>query len=204
MKQILKVFKSISRLSPGLYAQLDEHAQYMPFKKGDLIKKAGQDCDNLYLIEKGIVKVYNYDYERQQCIWFKKENEFILQLHRVTGHIEGTKELGIQMLADGGLWAVPGQLILQFVTEFPEFSNHMSHLCLKEIIAIKEKVLLKISDDPTLRYDYLRKNMPDIFTRIEHTHLATFIGITVKEFLHLHNSHLYLSMSSIRHRKRKK
>lgn len=198
----MKVLKSIRRFSPELQRQLDEHAQCRSLKKGDLIKTIGQDLDELYFIEKGVVR--GYDPESQETLWFKKENEFIPQLQLIVAKMKTNKKLEIQMLEDGTLWVLPGSLVSRLVREFLEFNFHLTHLVVKEILLVEDNVRLERERDPSLKYDYLRQHAPDLFRRVDPVHLASFIGVTEKEFLHLHNSKLHLPMSSARHRKRKK
>jgi hypothetical protein len=74
----------------------------------------------------------------------------------------------------------------------------------KEILMVEDHDRLERERDPSLKYDYLRQHAPELFRRVDPVHLASFIGITEKEFLHLHKSDLHLPMLTVRHRKRKK
>lgn len=204
MNQLLKVFKSIRKLSPDLYGQLAQHAEYQSLKKGDLIKTVGEGCDTLYFIETGVVRGYMYKQESQETFWFKKENDFILQLELVVGKGKTNKELEIQMLEDGRLWMLSGSVVSRFVKEFTEFNFHLMHLIMKEAIMVRETVLLERRGDPSLKYDYLRQHAPDLLRRVDPRYLASFVGVTEKEFLHLHKSELHLPMSGVRRRRRKK
>lgn len=204
MNQLLKVLKSINKLSPGLYEQVDKHAQYQSLKKGDLIKTVGQDCDALYFIETGVVRSYMHKQKSQETFWFKKENEFIIQLELVMGKGKTNKALEIQMLEDGKLWVLSGNVVSLLVKEFPEFNFHLMDLIMKEALMVRENVDLERWGDPSLKYNYLRQHAPELLRRIDPIYLASFIGVTEKEFLHLHKSDLHLPMSGIRRRKRKK
>lgn len=68
----------------------------------------------------------------------------------------------------------------------------------------KEMTSLDRRGDPALFYDYLRQESPDLFTRVSHAYLASFIGISKKQFAHMHKSVLHMPMSHTCRRQRKK
>ena len=56
---------------------------------------------------------------------------------------------------------------------------------------------------PALFYDYLRQESPDLFARVSPPQLASFIGVSEKEFAHLHKSDQDIPMSFAHRRPRK-
>ena len=58
--------------------------------------------------------------------------------------------------------------------------------------------------NPAPFYDYLHQESPDLFTRVSHAQLASFIGVSEKEFAHLHKSDLHIPMTFTRRRPKKK
>lgn len=58
--------------------------------------------------------------------------------------------------------------------------------------------------NPALFYDYLGQESPDLFTKVSHAQLASFIGVSEKTFAHLHKNDLHIPMTLARRRPRKK
>lgn len=184
--------------------QIEAQAECRSLKKGDIIKKAGESFEGIYFIEKGVVRGYEYQGERPITFWFKKENEFILPLDLIGGKDEADKDLEMELLEDGVLWVLPGSVVSQLLKEFAIFHFHISELGVREIIVIQLQVRLEREKDASRKYDYLSQQKPDLFVRVSAAHLASFMGISEKEFLHLHKSELHLPHLTRRHRKRKK
>jgi CRP-like cAMP-binding protein len=201
MRQYSKVFKSIGRLPSDFYSELDQNAQCLSLKKGELIKTVGQHSDRLLFIEKGVVRGYLVEY--QDTYWFKKENHFIFLLQQFGSH-EIDKQVGIEMVEDGVLWDFTGSFVTQIQQKFPSVNFHLMNLLMDEINRIERMTSLERQRDPAMFYDYLRQESPDLFTSVSHAQLASFIGVSEKEFTHLHKSDLHIPMSSTRHRLRKK
>jgi CRP-like cAMP-binding protein len=195
MRQYSKVLKSIRKLPPEFYNQLDQNAQCLSLKMGDTIKKVGQECDCLLFIEKGVVRGYMQEYA--ETYWFKKENEFIFLLLQI-GNQKIDNQMGIEMLEDGIVWEFTGGFITRIEKEFLGINYHLMHLLVKEIMRNQELTSLERRGDPAHFYDYLRQESPDLFTRVSHAHLASFIGVSEKEFAHMHKSNLHIPMSFTR------
>ena len=196
MKQYSKVFKSIRNLPPGFYSQLDQNAQCLFLKKGDLIKTVGQDSHRLLFIEKGIVRGYLREYH--ETYWFKKENNFIFLIQ------ENDKQLGLEILEDGILWEFTGSSVTRIEREFPSFTFHLMYLLAEETTGIQQMTPLERRKDPVLFYDYLRQESQDLCTGVSPAHLASLIGVSEKEFAHLNKSDLHIPMTFARRRPRKK
>jgi len=132
----------------------------------------------------------------------KRENEFIFLLQQI-GNRKRDNQLGLEMLEDGILWEFTGGFITRIEKEVLGINYHLMHLLMKEIMRNEEMTSLESQGDPALFYDYLRQESPDLFTRVSHAHLASFIGISEKEFAHMHKSDLHMAMSIARRRPKK-
>jgi hypothetical protein len=58
--------------------------------------------------------------------------------------------------------------------------------------------------DSSVKYDYLRRQAPELFSRLPPADLASFVGVSEEKFLHLHKSDLHLPAKFKRHRRTKK
>jgi CRP-like cAMP-binding protein len=204
MNPFLHDLTTIRNLPRELYRQLDEQTERQEVKKGDLLKKAGEECDRLYFVGKGVARGYKYAPDGEVTFWFKKESQFILQPELIVSNDETNNALEIQMLEDGTLWVLPGTAVTRLVQEFLAFNYHLMHIIMREALLVRERVMMERQQDPTLKYDHLRGHEPELLGRVPAAYLASYIGISEKQFHHLRKSALHLPLSSKRHYPRKK
>jgi hypothetical protein len=203
MKQFSKVLQSIRRLPPEFHHQLEGHAQCLSLKRHDLIKSIGNEYDKLIFIEEGVVRAYWRTGESQETVWFKKENEFLLLMKSI-GDQEVDPDMEIEMATDGKLWEIPGVVLSRLVNEFLLFNYHLTDLMMRHIIMTRQLIFLERHKDSSVKYDYLRRQAPDLLSRLPPADLASFVGVSEEKFLHLHNSDLHLPAKFKRHRRTKK
>ena len=46
-------------------------------KKGEFIIEEGEICDKLYYIEKGLIRIYRIEGDKEITTWFTKEGDFV-------------------------------------------------------------------------------------------------------------------------------
>jgi CRP-like cAMP-binding protein len=197
MEQYVKVLKSYKRMAPELELSLRENVKQVIFRKNDVIQEEGVLCDHIYFIERGVVRGFFHEGRRQQTVWFKKENEFIISISEDINEPDNCT-MAIEALEDCLLWAFPVDLIDYLTKHFPEFNHHLMIMMMKDITKMKEHYRLYREELPSLRYDYLRRKSPDLFTRVPVKHLASFVGISEKAFEHMGQNNIHLKMSSRR------
>jgi len=203
MEQYMKVLKSYKRMALELELYLRENVKPVIFRKNDIIQKEGILCDHIYFIERGIVREFFYEGRNQRTVWFKKENEFIISLQNAFNK-SAEYAMFIEALEDCVLWAFPADLINHLTKHFVEFNNHLIIMMTKDMIKMEKNYKLNRKKELTsLRYDYLRQESPDFFTRVPVKHLASFVGISVKAFEHFGQNNIHLKMSSRRRVRRK-
>jgi hypothetical protein len=203
MEQFSKVLQSIRRLPPEFYRQLEKNAQCLSLERHGLIKAVGYEYDKLIFIEKGVIHAYWRTGESRDTAWFKKENEFLFLLKSI-GNQEINPDMEIEMLTDGKLWEIPGNVVSRLANKFHLFDYHLTHLMMRHIIMTEELTFLHRHKDGSVKYDYLRRQAPDLLSRLPPSDLASFVGVSEEKFLHLHNSDLHLPAKFKRRRRTKK
>lgn len=72
---IVFFLNSIYPISPSLKAYLIDKIKSCSFQKNELISKAGEVCNRLYLIKKGMVRGYFVSESTEITTWIDSENE---------------------------------------------------------------------------------------------------------------------------------
>ena len=179
-------------MAPELELYLRENVKPVIVRKNDIIQKKGAFCDHIYFIERGLVRGFSNEGRSQRTVWFKKENEFIISLQKIINKPRKSITV-IEALEDCVFWAFPADLIDYLTKHLIEFNHHLSIMMMNDMIKMEERYELT-----SLRYDYLRQESPDLFTRVPVRHLASFVGVSVKVFEHMEQNNIHLKMSSRR------
>jgi len=184
MEQYMKVLKSYKRMPREMEDRIRENVKPIRFPDATFIQKEGTFCNHIYFIEKGVVRIYHGERTTQ----FKKENEFIISnLEDVYGY----KAPGIEALEDITAWDFSPQMLEDTAEQFDLFHQHLNIMMMKDMKMITEiNSLVSSADAASLLYDYLRRQSPDLLDRVAPAHIASFLGVSEKVFLHMKSSNI--------------
>ncbi|TDS11920.1 Crp/Fnr family transcriptional regulator [Sphingobacterium paludis] len=157
--------------------QIVEKHEKMTFKKGDLLLREGQVSDCFYIVEKGIVRSYVYDYDGNDISTnFFCEDEIVIEVASIFHHIP-TQE-NIICLTDCILWRIQFDAFQDLFEKIPAVTEWgrawMSH----QLFLTKKRALDMISLSALDRYQQLLETKPQILHQAPLKHIATFLGIT--------------------------
>jgi CRP-like cAMP-binding protein len=140
--------------------QIVEKHEKMTFKKGDLLLREGQVSDCFYIVEKGIVRSYVYDYDGNDISTnFFCEDEIVIEVASIFHHIP-TQE-NIICLTDCILWRIQFDAFQDLFEKIPAVTEWgrawMSH----QLFLTKKRALDMISLSALDRYQQLLETKPD-------------------------------------------
>lgn len=85
--------KISERLSKSPYFFKESHSLFFDWllklafskkvRKGEFILEAGEICDKLYYIEKGLVRIYRIEGNKEITTWFTKEGDFVTTVNSI-------------------------------------------------------------------------------------------------------------------------
>jgi CRP-like cAMP-binding protein len=183
MEQYMKVLKSYKGMPPAMESFLQENIRAVVIKRNEIIQPQDPVFDHIYFIEKGIVRAFGYKRQQQLTYLFKKEI--------------------IEAIEDSVLWAFPGALIEQALDRFPEFNEHLRLMIMKEEGLMYRQFRLEHGGSLSDKYDYIRQTFPDFLKRIPPKYLASFRGISEKQFSRIHETNLHMKIPVTRRRRPK-
>jgi hypothetical protein len=147
------------------------------------------------------VRAFFYVKRKQDTLWFKKENEFIL-LPKVLFDNPETAEI-IEVLEDSIIWAFSAEFVKQLCDTFAEFHGHIGTMVMLDWVSSDRRIKLGRLPLGSDKYDWLRQHFPSLMDRAPVKHLAAFLGISEKEFRHLHKSKIKLHLALRKHKRDK-
>jgi len=105
------------------------------------------------------------------CTGFLQADDVLLPLERspVVIALEATQLHFISL--DDLLWTQ---------AHFPEFNAHTCELVLRHYLAAQERMLAFHHRPPLERYRWLLEHAPELILRVSHTHLASYMGMSLE------------------------
>lgn len=144
-------------------------------KKKEFILRAGEVCDHMIFVKKGLLRVYIEHEGREFNTWFVKEDEFVVSMNSYYYGIPSPEY--IQALEDSEVMLVKKNVyhtLLKANHKLSLFAINQMCLSLCEY-QMQCRTLRFMPADK--RYEFLNINKPDIISRLSQKHIASFIGV---------------------------
>ena len=173
---IILFLNSIYPLSPSLKNYLIQHLKSCSFEKNELISKAGEVCNRLYFIKKGMVRGYFISDSSEITTWIDTEDEVFTS---ITGFFRNQKsEEYIESLEKTHCDYLEYEDYKYCLNHFPEM-RHINRILLEEYYILAEhRVYLARIPNARKRLAFFMQYMkPQIMERIPRKHLASYLAI---------------------------
>lgn len=173
---IILFLNSIYPLSPSLKNYLVQHIKSCSFLKNQFICKAGEICNRLYFVKKGMVRGYFVSDAMELTTWVDTENEVFTS---ITGFFRNQPcQENIQSLEETHCDYLTYEDYKYCLNNFPEM-RQINRILLEEYyILAEQRVYLARIPNARKRLAYYMENMkPHILERIPRKHLASYLAI---------------------------
>lgn len=177
---------SIHPLSPGLRSFLMERTKSCSFQKKELIIRAGDVCNRLYLIKKGIVRGYFLSDGMEITTWVDSENEVFTS---ITGFFRNEpSEENIQSLENTHCEYLEYEDYQYCLEHFSEMRLINRMLMEEYYVMAERRVYLARIPNARKRLDYfMDNNTPQLVERIPKKYLASFLSMRPETLSRLMN-----------------
>lgn len=145
--------------------------------KNFLLHRAGNICERVYFLEKGLVRWFYYNEDGKEVTdSFAMENSFVTAFDSFFQ--KQPSHYFIELLEDSVVYSMSSADIDEELERFPE-TRSLTNLILVQIL---EQVLDKNAalqfKNAQQRYRYLVEKHPQILQRVSLGHIASYLGIT--------------------------
>lgn len=174
--QLIKALSSITEISPKLETALKTIAKKKSFAKNEILLNAGDNCREIYFVEKGAVRGYYFHEEKEITNWFALEGDFATSFYPFISQKKSYEV--IQCLELCELLCINYNDLQQLYLDFPE-TERIGRIILEDYYSKLEERLINIQfKSAKERYNQLMENRPQIIQRVALGHLASYLGIT--------------------------
>ena len=157
------------------------------FKKNEFLHTEGKICNHLFIIEKGIARVFYYKEGKDITAHFAIENEATTA---IDSFIQRKKSrYNIQLLENSKVISIAYTDLQKLLKEKPHYEKY-SRMFLEQIyIDLAERVEDLLFYNAKERYAKLIKEKPNLFKRVNLGHIASFIGMSQETLSRIRKSY---------------
>jgi CRP-like cAMP-binding protein len=157
----------------------NQKCEIVEFSKGDLIMRAGETQQNLYFINKGLVKNYIETNFGETKIYNFRTEGMQLTGYAVYNYKDNLKALvNVKCIEDCTMIKLPFPVI-QYVIENIKSGERLGRLMAEgHVVEMLNYIINRDSKSIIERYDLLEIEYPNIHQRIPQRLIASYLGIT--------------------------
>ena len=189
MKKLITYLNSIYPLTPGLQDHLFSILVEQNIPKKQYLLKAGQFCNHISFITKGLVRCFYTKDVQEVSSWFMKEGDIIVSVESFFYQKKSNES--IQALEDCEIYSISFDQLEQIYRTFPEF-NFVARVLLQKYYTLSEQRLYSLRMQRSQeRYNYLLEHHSELILRVPSKHLASYLGITEETLSRIRSRKLF-------------
>ena len=149
----------------------------LSLKKNKIILETNQYCDQIIFIKSGIIREYLYTPDGKDVTkWIATPGYFILDLGSFIFNY--TARCNLQTLTECELFVLHKSDYHQLQEVIPDWHQIEKLFIAKCFIVLEERVITHLSMNAEERYNWLFRNMPELYNLVPLQYLASMLGMT--------------------------
>ncbi len=172
----LAYLESIIPISSDLHQHLSSICKKTNIKKGETVLNLKERCSDLYYIEKGLLRGYYFNEEKEITNWFAQEGEFATCFYSFIAQKPSFE--CIQALEDVELIQISFSNLQQLYKQFIETERIGRIITETYYIKLEERLLSMQFKTAKERYHNLIDTRPTLLQRAALGQIASYLGIS--------------------------
>ena len=175
MEELLLYLSSIHPLTPECLAHLRRIIRYRKIRKNQFLLRAGEVCDNIFFIRKGILRCYYLVKDVEVTDWFFWEGDTVVAIDSFYDQTPSGDY--IEALEDGELYYISFHELEYLFRHFPEF-NFVGRVLTNKYLRIwhsQARNLRMFTAEE--KYRFLLERQPEAMLRVPVKVLASFLDM---------------------------
>jgi len=173
---LVKHLSSIISISESLKEEINSISKKISVAKGQVIIDKNERCDQLFFVEKGLLRGYYFDEDKEITNWFSQEEEFATCFYSFIAN-KPSFEI-IQTLEDCELIQLNYSELQNLYKKFPETERIGRIITENYYIKLEERILNLQFKTAKERYQKLVSVKPSLLQRATLGQIASYLGIT--------------------------
>lgn len=174
------IFETLTQISNAelapLFTDFEKVMHSKTFKKGDILHREGTVCNDIYFVEKGILRTFYFKDGKDITAHFALENGTTTA---IDSFIQRKRSrYTIEVLEDTEAITISHADLHQLLEEKPQHEKYVRIFLEQIYIDLAERIEDLLFHSAKERYSKLITRSPDLLQRVNLSHIASFIGIT--------------------------
>jgi CRP-like cAMP-binding protein len=165
-------------LSEGMKDYFKKHSYACSFRKGKLLLKAGEICENIYFIKKGAVRGFIKEGKKDITTWITAENEVVSSISALD--IREPAFENMQAIENCELLALTYADFQELYIRFPEFNIVARKVLQKYYQDAEGRAFIVRLTNAENKYQLFITRYGHLANRIPLKYIASFLGITLE------------------------
>lgn len=171
------VFQSINVLPQNELDQVDDLISFRKLKKGEILLKENQVCNEIYFIKKGILRSYFFNHQGDEITnCFAFESEFMASFSSFI--TQKPAEENIQALVDTELQIISRENLEKLYKLGKHWQEIGRKLTEMEYVTLQKRMISFQKLSGAQRYEELYQNHQKYLQLIPLQYLASYLGVT--------------------------
>lgn len=166
----------LNKLTTEAITFIDNKIELYKIKKGSQLLRNGETCNYFYFVNKGILRSYYFQEDKEVTNWFALENDFATSIYSFISRNQSYEN--IEALEDTTLEMLSNNSLQEIYTKFPETERTGRLIIENYYISLEERIVSIQFKTAKERYDKLLAKHPGIILRAPMGAIASYLGIT--------------------------
>jgi len=173
---LLTYLRSVITVSPDLEAALGRIVRRKNVPKGHYLVRSGERCNELYFVERGLVRGYYLNDEKEITNWMAVDGEFATSFYSFITCMPATES--IEVLETSALTQISYDDLQMLYHDFPETERIGRILTETYYIRLEGRLLGMQFTSAKDRYEQLLANNALLLQKAPLGYIASYLGMT--------------------------
>lgn len=147
------------------------------FSKGDKLLNVGSTADGYWVLEKGLIRSFVFDYSGKDITTnFFTQNDIVIEVSSLFQRIPSQEH--IEAITDCTCWKIDFQIFQELFHSMEGFREWGRAWMANSLFEYKQRSVSMIADSATERYYRLMETKPEVFQYSSLKHIASYLGVT--------------------------
>ena len=172
-------------MSPELKGILEQKMEIIEVPKKTVLLKDGQRCDYVYVVLKGLLRMYYIKEDDEICSRFMEEGHISISVYSFF-----TRNIGyeyIETIENCTLARIHHDTLQELYKTIVEFNFNIRVVTEQYFIRSEERLYLLRKQNVEDRYTFFTEHYPSLLQRVPLKYIASYLGTTIETISRIRN-----------------
>lgn len=175
LEQFQNEFNRVSFVDNKCYSLIIKESKIEKFNPFQFYSRVNEITSKISFVCEGVFRIFHLDENGNE--WnkhFFMENDFFA----ASSNLKIPSNTAIQALDHAIILSIPVNYLMSLSNRHKPIENFIQKLLVQVVEKEKERGLMLMSLPAPKKYEYFKKTFPNLESRIQHYHIASYLGIT--------------------------